>query len=307
MSGHSRCIVRWALCAMVYCLSSPAWAGNLSELDLARQSLSAARAAHEAAVEEYRKMLGSGGLGRTEQRDFEEYLTRLKDAVARACDRIDGLGEDFPELAAESGCDLAGAGDTGPVSFPEETTEQESIARMDHQLGTSMSEFDELLLREMEQLKRQRSGSPDAAGGSGGGDGEGSATGQGTGQSGQESSEQAAEQEGSGDGTQQGADTADTDGTDGPEAQGEQAEGRVASRQQESGQRQQGAKGSSETSSGSTSRTDAPPADDDDDIVARQLREAAENETDPVLREKLWEEYRRYKADTAAKTSKNTE
>jgi hypothetical protein len=34
----------------------------------------------------------------------------------------------------------------------------------------------------------------------------------------------------------------------------------------------------------------------DDDVVARQLREAAMNEPDPVLREKLWEEYRRYKS-----------
>jgi hypothetical protein len=33
----------------------------------------------------------------------------------------------------------------------------------------------------------------------------------------------------------------------------------------------------------------------DDDIIARQLREAAMNETDPELQEKLWEEYRRYK------------
>ncbi|MBQ0711822.1 MAG: hypothetical protein KBT53_02555 [Porticoccus sp.] len=33
----------------------------------------------------------------------------------------------------------------------------------------------------------------------------------------------------------------------------------------------------------------------DDDIVARQIREAALNEKDPVLREKLWEEYRKYK------------
>ena len=33
----------------------------------------------------------------------------------------------------------------------------------------------------------------------------------------------------------------------------------------------------------------------DDDIVARQLREAAEAETDPALKEKLWEEYRKYK------------
>ncbi len=33
----------------------------------------------------------------------------------------------------------------------------------------------------------------------------------------------------------------------------------------------------------------------DDDIVARQIREAALNETDPVLREKLWREYISYK------------
>ena len=33
----------------------------------------------------------------------------------------------------------------------------------------------------------------------------------------------------------------------------------------------------------------------DDDVVARQLREAAERETDPALREKLWKEYRDYK------------
>lgn len=33
-----------------------------------------------------------------------------------------------------------------------------------------------------------------------------------------------------------------------------------------------------------------------DDIVARQLREAATAESDPALREKLWEEYRKYRA-----------
>jgi len=34
----------------------------------------------------------------------------------------------------------------------------------------------------------------------------------------------------------------------------------------------------------------------DDDIISRQLREAAEKETDPELKKKLWEEYRKYKA-----------
>jgi len=48
-------------------------------------------------------------------------------------------------------------------------------------------------------------------------------------------------------------------------------------------------------------RGGAPPDirdDSDDDVVARQLREAAEKETDPELKKKLWEEYRKYKKGT---------
>ena len=45
--------------------------------------------------------------------------------------------------------------------------------------------------------------------------------------------------------------------------------------------------------------SDAPdrgiPSGDDDDIVARRLRRAAEQETDPELKEKLWKEYMEYK------------
>ena len=33
----------------------------------------------------------------------------------------------------------------------------------------------------------------------------------------------------------------------------------------------------------------------DDDIIARRLRRAAEQETDPELKEKLWKEYTEYK------------
>ena len=35
---------------------------------------------------------------------------------------------------------------------------------------------------------------------------------------------------------------------------------------------------------------------DNDDVVARQIREAAEKETDPELKKKLWAEYKKYKA-----------
>ena len=38
----------------------------------------------------------------------------------------------------------------------------------------------------------------------------------------------------------------------------------------------------------------------DDDIIARQLREAALAEKDPDLRDRLWDEYRKYKGLSVA-------
>jgi len=40
------------------------------------------------------------------------------------------------------------------------------------------------------------------------------------------------------------------------------------------------------------------PDGNDDDIVARRLRKAAEQETDPELKDKLWQEYVEYKKNT---------
>ncbi len=47
------------------------------------------------------------------------------------------------------------------------------------------------------------------------------------------------------------------------------------------------------------------PPPEDDDIVARQLREAAEKEPDPELKKKLWEEYWKYKG--VQQTGRETE
>ncbi len=59
------------------------------------------------------------------------------------------------------------------------------------------------------------------------------------------------------------------------------------------------AEGSSSSAGLETTRRGGIPEDiesgSDDDIVARQIREAALKEKDPVLREKLWDEYRKYK------------
>ena len=55
-----------------------------------------------------------------------------------------------------------------------------------------------------------------------------------------------------------------------------------------------GQRGGAGAAAGSEPPPDIPSAHDDD-IVARQLREAAESESDPELRARLWEEYRAYK------------
>ncbi len=59
-----------------------------------------------------------------------------------------------------------------------------------------------------------------------------------------------------------------------------------------------GGAGSRVATGGDSVETFPPPEDipsgRDDDVVARQLREAAMREPDPELREKLWDEYRVY-------------
>jgi hypothetical protein len=71
--------------------------------------------------------------------------------------------------------------------------------------------------------------------------------------------------------------------------------------EEESGKATSSPAGSAGGGSGGGRVPDDIPDGSDDDIVARQLREAAMNEEDPELREKLWDEYREYKA--AAKKS----
>jgi hypothetical protein len=57
-------------------------------------------------------------------------------------------------------------------------------------------------------------------------------------------------------------------------------------------------KSTSMPSGGGGAASKALPSGEDDDIIARRLRKAAEAETDPELKEKLWNEYRDYKANT---------
>jgi hypothetical protein len=101
-----------------------------------------------------------------------------------------------------------------------------------------------------------------------------------------------------------------SEGQEGQEGREGQASGGVSGTGSEGGQggdvatgsgTQGGGGGVGGGAQGGSGSRDVPadiPDGRDDDIVARQLREAAMKEMDPELRERLWEEYRKYKQST---------
>lgn len=153
-------------------------------------------------------------------------------------------------------------------------TSEERRAQIDRQLDESFGIFDERIRGEQETIASQRGG-----GGSGG-----------------TSEIPDAQTGGSPDGGE-GAEGTDTREGNGQGQGGESRDGQAAG---QSGD-QQGGGGYGGGARGGAGPTTIPadiPDGSDDDIVARQLREAAMKETDPELREKLWEEYRNYKKST---------
>lgn len=139
-------------------------------------------------------------------------------------------------------------------------TDEERRAALDEQFVVSLGEFDERLAREQVEIEKQREAAASGRGGAAGVGGEGGVDGTGQGQMPAELPPGEA-------GGETGTDTAVLGSGAGNPTPGP--------------------------------RFPAPagtPDGGDDDVVAKQLREAAESEKDPELRAKLWEEYRKYKS-----------
>ncbi len=162
-------------------------------------------------------------------------------------------------------------------------TAEERQGDIDKEMDAALAEMDELLLKEKKILAQERSeamtASAGSSGGGAGGMGGGSAAG---GASGGQASAQGGEQSEGGSSAGGGANTSGGSGS--APIGSRNASGEIEGSQSEDGEEQK--------------KRIPPDIPDgrDDDIVARQLREAAINEDDPVLREKLWDEYRKYKS-----------
>ena len=260
-----------------------AWTAGNESLEQLKIDYAALRAAED----DYRAQREFNGLDGADAADYAAYVARLQRRVFEDCQLVIRSGAPFPE---DLPCPtiVPPVTQSADISTKEELTLEEQIAAMDQQLNTGLGEYDEKLLREQERIK---AATPNENSDSGGGSGSGSGGGDGTDGEGLEGD---SADGGSAAGSQQG----DTN-NDGQNAGGVASGNREGAR---SGGRKAGGPVDSSSGSGDDGSDQDQPADipdgSDDDVVARQLREAAEKETDPELKAKLWEEYRRYKQGT---------
>jgi hypothetical protein len=256
--------------AALLCVSA---AAAVVQPDARAEALAQAR--HELAISEQvlARLTERVGLARasagTRPEDAErlaEYLVRIQALVALNRERVRALERQLAEQPpAASG--TGGAG--GPTAV---TTDAERVAMLDAKLTESLEAFDKLLLDEARKA-RAREAEAGASGGAAGGGGSGSGKG---GASGAESAGAGSDPSDASESSAGGARAAEQGGSPGGPIGG--GDPGTAGPEQAYGPR---------------------PADigdgRDDDIVARQIRKAAEAEPDPELRKKLWDEYRKYK------------
>lgn len=292
MSRHSFTPYGVAILLLAVLWAGGAPAATDGELQAAREELGLRAETERRMRRDFESLLAGGQMTPAEIADFEDYLASLGMLVEqqrRVVAKLEGVDPD-PGVAGTATGSL-------PADFDRGQTDEEKIALLDAELGGSLSAFDEKLLREQKEIAEKSrnastgdSGSPDGSSNDG-------AKGQGQGSEGQAGDESGK------DGAESAAGSTEAGGRTGEESgeQGEPgAEGEAAGKGQEGGEQVASAGGPSEAG-GQSGKTGVPPDipdGKDDDVVARQLREAAENEQDPELREKLWDEYRRYKSST---------
>lgn len=254
------------LCLLTIFLLRPAYVvANSENIAGLQETIRALQRVYQQAGQDLQQQTYAGRLSSQEQSEYTSFIGYIGGRVVVYCRELYQMG------GAESLADLScPAGGGGIGSQPRPSTDEE-IAALDASFAQSLGDFDEMLLAEEQkastrQPRRSASGGPGGTGGQEGTEGDSSVQGDaaggsqaGQGQRGDEDKEESAS----------------------PSSQGSVGSGRGGG-----GSGQQGSTGEGDQDSLKT----------DDDIVARQLREAAEKETDPELKEKLWEEYRKYKA-----------
>jgi len=258
-----------------------------SALDSAYTNLRISIATEERIASDLAKLKKSGDAPPGVIEDYELYLSRVQAMVAenrKVVAKMEALNTRYDIQKAPDR--PVHTDDTGGMADPAIPEEQvvDKVAALDRQLDSSLAEFDEMLLKELDLIRAKSSERMrDLA----------------------EEAEAAAErlrdegididadfEEGSGESEQDSTKNQKADKTD-PDAS-ETVKGTTSEDGEENTElsaRDKSREGVEGSEHHPKNRFDPK----DDDIVARQLREAAEEETDPEFRKKLWKEYEQYK------------
>jgi hypothetical protein len=208
--------------------------------------------------------------------DYEAYLAGVRAMVAenrRLVQQLEALQAQHAGRTSPSQANTLKAVNEAPIP---ETAVGDSVADLDRELDASLAEFDDLLLEELKLIREQSAPKMESLA--------------------QEANAAAERLRQKGIDIDADSSEAQTDVA----ASRQQAPPKARSQEAAAAAGTERDAGSPATSGGHTAEGGSQAAGErydgsDDDIVARQLREAAEQETDPVLKEKLWREYEAYK------------
>ncbi len=275
-----RAVIAHTLCLaffLIFTVSSLC-AGD-QPLDSIRKSITALDSARQTALQELEETTMSA----SEVSDYKDFVVYLNTRIVNYCmdlaeqgGTISLEGLPCPKMPAMSGASETEPPDdnilyTTGSDFGEAKSQVEETAELEGAFLSSLGEFDDSLLKEEEKVaarvpSQRESGSSSASGSSGL-----------AGESGDTGSGESGASEDQGEGT--------------TEDQGR--EGQAGTSQDSTSRSGSQGSGVEQSTYGAPGGKLPPP--EDDDIVARQLREAAEKEPDPELKKKLWEEYWKYK------------
>jgi len=258
-----------------------------SALESARRELRISIATEEQIASELTKLKKSGDASSHMVEDYELYLSRVQAMVAENLEmvaQIEALHARVDIRKASDGS--AYSEDTEAMINPEIPEEQvvDEVVALDRQLDSSLAQFDEMLLKELDLIRaksseRMRDLAEEAA----------AAAKRLRDQGIEIDTDVEEESVESGQGSTQAQKTAEME-KDASET-GKENKSEDDKDDSELTARDKFREGVESSGNHPKNRYDSK----DDDIVARQLREAAEEETDPELRKKLWKEYEDYK------------
>jgi hypothetical protein len=251
-----------------------------SRLDLARENLRISEASEVHIASELEKLNNSENISPELIKNYEVYLGRAQEMVAENRRIVKEMAAAYaghaPSRQPSGSTPSPEAGRELDTEIPEKE-ELDEMAYLERKFGDSLASFDEMLLKKWDEiLARSTEKMKDLSE-------EMAAAGQQAGQKDEEADTSSAETSAE---VQEG--TEDSKEGEIPPEEGLDAKNTTAEGQESA----PSGEGKGQTS---TQKKRSYSSGGDDDIVARQIREAAEKETDPELKEKLWKEYEEYK------------